>query len=146
MIGSYHWVKIFARRHVDPTTGCWCWRGDICPSTGYGRIKFGDNRYHVHRISAIINLGLSEEDSKQFACHKPICSNRHCFNPDHLYVGDNRSNQKDVLGEVCRFGHDMSIYGARNGRKIKRYCKKCRTIRVNRERNRRKLSISSLMI
>lgn len=128
------WNAIRFKKVVDPKTGCWLYTGDICPSTGYGRICINGVRIHVHRISAAYHYELNLDDDKSFSCHKPECPHRHCFNRDHLYSGDNRSNQIDVYNGFCSAGHDLSIHGSRYGLKRKRYCKLCRLKRIHRQK------------
>ena len=126
------WNKIKNRKIIDPVTGCWLYTISICPSTGYGRIMVDGKRTHVHRISAAYHHGLDMSDYKQEACHKPICNNRHCFNPDHLYVGDAKSNQRDVLDGYCSEGHNLKYFSRRANKNVnsKRYCTICRNNRV----------------
>ena len=127
------WNRIKDYKVIDPVIGCWLYTGGICPSTGYGRIKIGSNkRTYVHRISAAYHYGLDMNNNKSFACHKPICPNRRCFNPDHIYVGNNQSNQRDVLGGYCSGGHSLAISGRRANKNVnsKRYCTICRNNRV----------------
>ncbi len=78
---------------MDEASGCWLYTKSVCPATGYGRIQVATKRMHVHRISTAYHHGLDLNNSNEFACHK--CENRNCWNPDHLYKGDNHSNQLD---------------------------------------------------
>ena len=124
------WLAIKDCKTISENSGCWIYNGNICPSTKYGRIQINGLRLHVHRVSTAVHHNLDLLDYKQEACHK--CSNRACFNPEHLYLGDATSNQRDVLRSHCPKGHNLNYFGARNGRDItKRYCKLCRRIRVS---------------
>lgn len=111
---------------------CYIWMGDIDPKIGYGRIMIQGKRYHVHRLSAYLYLGLNLDNPKEFSCHKPECPSRACWKPDHLYVGDNKSNQLDEHA-MCKRGHLMSedniIYHKRSNGEYFRECRACRHLR-----------------
>jgi hypothetical protein len=47
----------------------------------------------VHRLSAVIHLGLDTE-SGLYVLH--ICDVRGCFNPDHLFLGTQKQNMQDA--------------------------------------------------
>jgi hypothetical protein len=47
----------------------------------------------AHRISYTVKVGKIPEGA--FVCHK--CDNPVCINPDHLYLGDYRSNSADCV-------------------------------------------------
>jgi hypothetical protein len=80
-------------RAIDPDTGCWNWLGAPL-NTGYCQVIVGGVRWSVHRISAHLFLGL-DPDSGLMALHH--CDNRRCFNPDHLYIGTQADNMRDVV-------------------------------------------------
>ncbi len=115
------WNKIKNRKFIN-NEGCWLYTGDIDPVIHYGRIQIRGRRLHVHRISCAYHHKLDLSDSKQFACHK--CENRRCFNPEHLYIGNNHTNQKDA-NKFCKMGHDMAIHGAWAVNIGRKYCKTC---------------------
>lgn len=126
-------VDILNNYEVIIETGCWIYKGEIDSGTGYGRVLINGRRYHVHRLSAFFNLGLNLENSKEFACHIQECSNRSCINPNHLYIGDNKSNQLDVIKDKCKKGHDLIGENIRlslrkNGNFF-RQCKICERLR-----------------
>jgi hypothetical protein len=92
--------KLKSRTRIDTTTGCWLWTGARqYPNRGYGVIrlfKFG-LKYYVHRLSAYIHLDLDIHDNSILICHKNQCPNKHCWNPEHIYVGNHDSNYRDDI-------------------------------------------------
>jgi hypothetical protein len=52
--------------------------------------------YLVHRLSAHAFLGFDLR-SCLFVCHK--CDNPPCFNPNHLFVGTNADNLRDMASK-----------------------------------------------
>jgi len=88
--------RMWSKTIVDPTTNCWLYQGRL--EKGYGKIGYLKwSNMNVHRISANLFLKLDINDKKQFACHRDdICSNRNCWNPDHLYIGSSITNYRDM--------------------------------------------------
>jgi hypothetical protein len=82
----------------NPKTDCWEFLGTI-GYNGYASIWYLGKMQRVNRLSAHLYLGLDLEDESQLACHKDdLCSNRRCWNPDHLYVGSHSDNRLDSMG------------------------------------------------
>jgi len=79
---------------IDATTNCWLWQGEIGES-GYGRLRMGYAKLPVHRIIAILHLGLIDGDVDTLALHNLECPHKHCCNPDHLHLGNAKDNWKD---------------------------------------------------
>lgn len=81
---------------TEDINGCWLWSGTKLGIKGYACVKgtgFG-KKYKVrgaHQLSYIAFNG--EYGRKLMICH--ICNIRHCVNPDHLYAGTARDNQRD---------------------------------------------------
>lgn len=79
----------------EPMSGCWIWTGRAHEEGG-GRFKpyfmMDGKQWLAHRASKWIFHG--QFPLKAFICHH--CDNSLCVNPDHLYVGDHKSNMRDM--------------------------------------------------
>lgn len=118
-------------RVIDPTTECWLYTGN--KRGGYGYLTYQSKNYSVHRLSAHIWLDMPLE-SKEQVNHKRNCPNKHCFNPQHLYKGNQNQNLDDYYVLVntgfCPKGHpkvDMYEYTSKDGKHY-RWCKTCKRI------------------
>jgi hypothetical protein len=83
---------LLEKRRIDEN-GCWIWTGMLDPY-GYGSISMFYKKAKVHRLSLACKLGRALRDD-EMALHKPICKSRACFNPDHLYPGNQKDNMRD---------------------------------------------------
>ena len=87
---------------------------------GHGQVTIGYERYLVHRLSAMLHLGLvlekrpvgSRKDRSQVN-HK--CANPHCFRPDHLYIGSQHENINDIPAEKRGLGALPLMWHCRRG-------------------------------
>ncbi len=74
--------------------GCWEFTGNRkAHKFNYGFQRFAGRAHHVHRLAAFLWKGLSLSDSETHVLHR--CDNPPCFNPDHLFFGDNAANAAD---------------------------------------------------
>ena len=112
--------------------GCWLWTGS--KSAGYGRINIGGKIYGTHRVSALLffNEPLT---SKTSVLHRTNCPNKHCWNPEHIYLGTQSDNTIDMVTTGshnnsskthCKYGHPLTgkVNSSRDG--VYRVCKFCR--------------------
>jgi hypothetical protein len=81
--------------HVEKTSTCWLWTGDKIRH-GYGHIRSdarGRQRTLAHRLSWSIHFG--EIPAGIQVCHH--CDNPPCVRPDHLFLGTQQDNMRDML-------------------------------------------------
>jgi hypothetical protein len=80
------------------SNGCWLW-GGITDRAGYG--IFGKPKRKAHRISYFLLRGV--DPGNNHVCHR--CDNPQCVRPDHLYLGDDQQNSRDMVerGRVNRW-------------------------------------------
>jgi hypothetical protein len=63
--------------------------------SGHGVIWYEGRQITVSRLSAHLYLGLELKRLDRFACHKPSCPYKDCWNPNCLYIGNAKENAKD---------------------------------------------------
>ena len=92
--------RLYKLTKIDPVTNCHLFTGFI-KKEGHAILNFRYDKVrkgiHISRLSAYIYLGLDLEDNKLWALHKLECLNKHCWNPEHIYIGTRNNNEKDKV-------------------------------------------------
>lgn len=130
-VGNNQYLKktkkeLFEEKYViDETTKCWNW---IARKTraGYGQFNFNGATYQAPRVAWILYVGEIPEGL--WILHR--CDNPARVNPDHLFLGTQDDNMKDMAkkgrgtrGEkayTCKLNVDI-VKEIRNSKESTRY-------------------------
>jgi len=112
--GNGHEKKTIVQRFFEKIgygmSDCWFWFGGR-DQTGYGRMRIKNytNENFAHRISWELHNGKIPNGMK--VLHK--CDVPNCVNPDHLFLGTQQDNMKDMVEK----GHTIrkAQKGVKNG-------------------------------
>lgn len=139
---------------VDKSGDCWLWTRGV-NGKGYGQFQTNMRKALAHRLSLQMAIGRELEPS-EMACHR--CNNRRCVRPDHLYVGDAKSNVADAIRAGtfsftnqasrarsmthCQRGHEFSPANTHWDKRGRRTCRECKRATDRRKyyRNRAKVA------
>ena len=98
------------KRLMDSTeisaSGCWEWKKRIHDG-GYGVVSLNGRLEQAHRASWMVFVGEIPQGMQ--VNHR--CHNRSCINPEHLYIGTQTENMKDMKDA----GRENRATGERNG-------------------------------
>ncbi len=81
-------------KYVIKSEGCWIWSG-CKDKKGYGQFNLKNKTMFSHRFSYELKYGKIPE--KMCVCHK--CDTPSCVNPDHLFLGTNKENLRDMISK-----------------------------------------------
>jgi len=88
--------RLLRRREIDPTSGCWLWRGDRTTRDGYGRVRRTCGRKVLtHRLAYEAFVGPIPAGMR--VLHR--CDTPACFNPEHLFLGTDVDNMRDMAAK-----------------------------------------------
>jgi len=92
--------RFWSKVDIKHPNKCWVWKANI-GKDGYGQFWYKGKIIHAHRMSLHISEGLPlfisrKYGAEEYALHKPICPNKACVNPNHLYVGSSSDNRIDI--------------------------------------------------
>lgn len=88
------WLKRnYEKFVVKIQNDCWKWNGST--SSGYGNFCYKGKIIKAHRASWILHNGSIPES--MFVLHK--CDIKSCTNPEHLFLGDNTDNMRDMASK-----------------------------------------------
>ena len=95
---------------VNKDGECWLWTGHT-NRVGYGVLcRHVDGKpqvYKAHRYSYALHFG--DPDPQLLVCHR--CDNPLCVRPEHLFLGTNHDNMRDMATK----GRAAAKDGAKNG-------------------------------
>lgn len=123
-------AKLLLNRFIAPG-GCWLWTG-ATNTTGYGHTRYKGKLWRVNRLSLAV-FKPAEYVESLYVLHK--CNNEVCFNPDHLYCGNQTDNMQDCLKAGrnpraiqthCKEGHEFNSVNSRVANNGQRYCIICK--------------------
>jgi len=91
--------KIFKKRFEEKVifavaSSCWLWKG-AKGKNSYGKMSIDGKHKKAHRISWEIYVGEIPKD--MHVLHK--CDNPPCVNPNHLFLGTQADNNKDMFSK-----------------------------------------------
>lgn len=77
----------------EPNSGCWLWDHASHNQHGHGKMWIKRRGISAHRLSWELHRGAIPAGIQ--VCHK--CDTPACVNPDHLFLGDQKDNQEDMV-------------------------------------------------
>jgi hypothetical protein len=83
--------KLWAKTEKRGPDECWPWRG-YRDGQGYGALWDRGRMARTHRVSYQVNKGPIPDG--MCVCHS--CDNPSCVNPNHLWLGTQLDNQRDM--------------------------------------------------
>lgn len=77
---------------VEKVNGCWLFRGCL-NSWGYGQVRIQGRTLGAHKVMFELENGkIPKGKQANHTCH--VCN---CINPQHIYVGTQKENVRDMI-------------------------------------------------
>lgn len=107
------WSKVNKDGPTMPHMESPCWVWTACQhKDGYGSVSLGGRMLLAHRVAwTFVNGAIPHNGSAHGICVLHRCDNRACVNPEHLFLGTQNDNIRDM--EVK--GRKITAHGDRNG-------------------------------
>lgn len=99
---------------IKKTDACWLWVAATTAHYGHGVLRFKNKMVKAHRVSWEIFRG--EVPEGMCVLHK--CDIPNCVNPDHLFIGTQTDNMKDMDSKGRRGRRSEGVgksLGSKNG-------------------------------
>lgn len=133
-----YWIERVRARCTVDARGCWLWQGTL-QQNGYGQTTYRSKNIILSRqmFQSWHKIALKR---LEYICH--TCDVKRCCNPDHLWLGSNGANVRDLTVKAknywanrthCPRGHKYTsentyIHEVRPGI-MSRNCKLCARVR-----------------
>ena len=98
-------MESFLARVKIEDNGCWVWTG-AKNSQGYGILGLAGSFWLAHRAAWFMHTGIKPE---QCVCHH--CDNPPCVNPDHLFLGTQGDNTRDMERKGRSYHKSGELHG-----------------------------------
>lgn len=85
----------FEKFVIRNTEGCWGWKGCCPKNPGYGQFRASMKLVRSHRASWELHYGPIPNGMS--VLHR--CDNYICSNPEHLFLGNNIDNIRDMISK-----------------------------------------------
>lgn len=110
-------IDVFFKRYqhkIQLQDSCWVLTQCYKDKDGYPIIGFNKRRWKASRLSYLLHNGEFDES----LCVLHTCDVRGCINPDHLFLGTQADNVRDMVDKKRNFrGDDLSRLMKRLSRK-----------------------------
>lgn len=114
--------KLLASIEEDKESGCWVWK-KFRNRDGYGMMRIGGKKGFVERVHRLSAFVFMEFDLESGLCVLHSCDNPACINPDHLFIGTQQDNVRDMVEKgrnKALSGKDHPWYGRHHSENAKR--------------------------